>query len=72
MLVKAEADTTNLAMLAIYNHKYDKFDTKTLLDIHFTIFGQIYDWTGEFRTIQIVKYEDVLGGDSVRYIRIQK
>ena len=67
LLAKAEADITNIAMLAIYNHKYDKFDTKTLSDIHFTIFGQIYDWAGEFRTIQIVKYEDVLGGDTVRY-----
>ena len=67
LLAKAEADITNLAMLAIYNHRYDKFDTKTLSDIHFTIFGQIYEWAGEFRTIQIVKYEDVLGGDTVRY-----
>ena len=31
------------------------------------IFGQIYEWAGEFRTIQIVKYEEVLGGDTVRY-----
>lgn len=61
------ADITTLAMLAIYNQRYEKFDTKTLSDIHFSIFGHIYDWAGEFRTIQIVKYEDVLGGDSVRY-----
>ncbi|MFI3326707.1 MAG: Fic family protein [Clostridia bacterium] len=54
-------------MLAIYNRKYEKFDTNTLLDIHFNIFGQIYDWAGEIRTIQIVKYEDVLVGDTVRY-----
>ncbi len=67
LLAKAEADITNLAMLAIYNHQYNKFDTRTLLDINFTIFGQIYDWAGEFRTIQMVKYEDVLGGDTVRY-----
>ncbi len=67
LLAKAEADITNLAMLAIYNHKYDKFDSKTLSDIHFTIFGQIYNWAGEFRTIQIIKYEDVLGGDTVIY-----
>lgn len=63
----AEADITGLAMAAIYDYKYDKFGTETLLDIHRNIFGQIYDWAGEFRTIQIVKYEDVLGGDTVRY-----
>ncbi|MGL5259892.1 MAG: Fic/DOC family protein [Lachnospiraceae bacterium] len=67
LLSRAEADITNLSMLAIYNQSYLVFDTKTLQDIHSSIFGQIYDWAGEFRTIQIAKYEDVLGGDTVRY-----
>ena len=66
-LRKAEADITNLAMSAIYERAYDKFDVETICDIHRTIFGQIFDWAGEFRTIQIVKYEEVLGGDTVRY-----
>lgn len=66
-LSKAEADITNLSMLAVYNQSYKIFDTKTLQGIHSSIFGQIYDWAGEFRTIQIAKYEDVLGGDTVRY-----
>lgn len=67
LLHKAEADITNLAMTSIYNRQYEKFNTDTLKDIHRTIFGQIYDWAGEFRTIQMIKPEDVLGGDSVRY-----
>lgn len=67
LLRTAEADITGLAMAAIYDYKYDKFNTETLQDIHRNIFGQIYDWAGEFRTIQMVKYEDVLGGDTVRY-----
>ena len=67
ILHKAEADITNLSMTAIYNVNFDKFDTKTLQEIHSIIFGQIFDWAGEFRTIQITKYEDILGGDSVRY-----
>ena len=66
-LRKAEADITNLAMSAIYERDYDKFDIDTLRDIHRAIFGQIFDWAGEFRTIQMVKYEEVLGGDTVRY-----
>lgn len=66
-LRKAEADITGIAIAAVYNLKYDKFNTETLCDIHKNIFGQIYDWAGEFRTIQMVKYEDVLGGDTVRY-----
>jgi len=67
LLSRAEADITNLSMLAVYNQCYKVFDTKTLQDIHLNVFGQIYDWAGEFRTIQITKYEDVLGGDTVRY-----
>lgn len=67
LLRKAEADITNLAMSAIYEQEYDKFNIDTLCDIHRTIFGQIYDWAGEFRTIQMIKYEEVLGGDTVRY-----
>ncbi|MBQ4154585.1 MAG: Fic family protein, partial [Clostridia bacterium] len=67
LLRKAEADITCLSMAAIYDYKYNKFNTETLQDIHRNIFGQIFDWAGEFRTIQMVKYEDVLGGDTVRY-----
>lgn len=67
LLRTAEADITNLAMTAIYNKKYDKFSADTLCDIHRTIFGQIYDWGGEYRTIMMTKPEDVLGGDTVRY-----
>ncbi|MCR5636697.1 MAG: Fic family protein [Clostridiales bacterium] len=67
LLRTAEADITALSMAAIYDFKYVKFNTETLQDIHRNIFGQIYDWAGEFRTIQIVKYEDILGGDTVRY-----
>lgn len=63
----AEADITNLAMAGIYNRQYDKFNTETLQDVHHSIFGQIYEWAGEFRTIQMIKSEEVLGGDTVRY-----
>ena len=37
------------------------------LDIHAYIFGDIYDWAGKERGINIVKGERVLGGDTVRY-----
>ena len=67
LLRHAEADISNIAMTAIYERSYDKFDVDTLCDIHKMIFGQIYDWAGEFRSIQMVKYEDILGGDTVIY-----
>lgn len=67
LLHKAEADITNLTMTAIYNIRFERFDTATLQEIHHMVFGQIYDWAGEFRTIQMTKPEDVLGGDTVQY-----
>ena len=30
-------------------------------------FGGLYEWAGEFRTVPIMKAEEVLGGDTVRY-----
>lgn len=67
ILRKAEADITSQAMLAMYFQKYDIFNSEALQDIHRIIFGQIYDWAGEYRTIQIVKSEDILGGETVIY-----
>ena len=60
LLRKLEADTSNLAMTSLYNQKFDKYDVETLQEIHRMIFGQLYDWAGEFRTIQMVKAEEVL------------
>lgn len=67
ILRQAEADITNLAMTAVYNMNFEKYNTQALQEIHEYIFGQIYDWAGEFRSIQMVKYEDILGGDTVQY-----
>ena len=67
LLQTAEADITGISMAAIYHYKYDKFNAETLKDINRTILGQIFDWAGEYRTIQMVKHEDALGGDTVRY-----
>lgn len=62
-----EGDLTRMSMAIVYAKEYDKFNTDTLCDIHRTIFGGLYDWAGEFRTIPIMKPEEVLGGDTVRY-----
>ena len=66
-LRQMEGDLTVIGMAVVYAKKYDKFDINTLCDIHKTIFGGLYDWAGEFRTIQMTKSEKVLGGDTVRY-----
>ncbi len=66
-LRRIEGDLTAMTMGIVYAKEYEKFNTETLQDIHRTIFGGLYDWAGEFRTISIVKPEEVLGGDTVRY-----
>lgn len=62
-----EGDLTKISMGIVYVRDYDKFNTDALRDIHKTIFGGLYEWAGEFRTIPIMKPEEVLGGDTVRY-----
>ena len=66
-LKQAEGDLTKMSMGIVYAREYEKFNTETLCDIHRTIFGALYEWAGEFRTIPIMKAEEVLGGDTVRY-----
>lgn len=66
-LKQAEGDLTKMSMGIVYAKEYEKFNTETLCDIHRTIFGALYEWAGEFRTIPIMKPEEVLGGDTVRY-----
>ena len=66
-LRQMEGDLTVIGMAVVYAKKYDKFDINTLCDVHKTIFGGLYEWAGEFRTIQMTKSEKVLGGDTVRY-----
>lgn len=66
-LKRIEGDITKMTMGIAYAQEYSKFNTETLCHLHRTIFGGIYDWAGEFRTINIKKAEEVLGGDTVRY-----
>ena len=60
-LKQAEGDLTKMSMGIVYAREYEKFNTETLCDIHRTIFGALYEWAGEFRTIPIMKAEEVLG-----------
>lgn len=67
ILQKVEADVTHICMQSMYFASYEKFDIGTVKEIHLSIFGELYDWAGEFRSIQIYKNEDVIGGESVEY-----
>ena len=66
-LRRAEGDVTKHTIAMVYAHHFSKFNTETLCEIHRIIFDTLYDWAGEFRTIPVIKHEEVLGGDTVRY-----
>ena len=67
-LQKAECDITYIKLLDIDRLAYRaRFDLRYLQKLHAYIFGDLYDWAGTLRTVPIVKGEEVLGGDTVRY-----
>ena len=68
ILEQAEADITAFAITDVDSVvESEPFGLPRLLAIHKHIFGDIYEWAGTIRVIQIVKGERVLGGDTVRY-----
>jgi len=66
-LRQAEGDVTRYTLAMVHAQKFIKFNTETLCEIHRMIFGDLYDWAGEFRTIPLIKREEILDGDTVRY-----
>lgn len=45
----------------------DFFHVSSLRTVHRHLFQSIFDWAGEFRTVNIYKSEEVLGGLSISY-----
>lgn len=43
------------------------YDVQHLMDMHYFLFQDLYDWAGKPRIISIYKEEDILGGMSVEY-----
>ena len=64
-LVEAEQSRAN--MMLFYEQPFSDFTANGLRRIHHFLFGDIYDWAGEYRIINIQKSERLLGGRSVWY-----
>lgn len=68
ILEEAEADITYLKLLDIDAWFENKpLDYATFLAVHGYIFGDLYEWAGQVRMIDIYKEEAVLGGVSLTY-----
>ena len=63
----AEAELSRASMMLMYEQGFADFSSQGFQTIHKMLFGDVYDWAGEFRSINIQKTEIQLGGRSVWY-----
>lgn len=63
----AEAELSRANMMLLYEQGFSDFSAQGLQAIHKALFGDIYDWAGEFRLINIYKREEELAGRSIWY-----
>ena len=64
-LIEAEQSRQN--MILLYEKGFHDFTPEGLCEIHRTLFGDLYDWAGKYRIINIEKREKLLAGRSVWY-----
>lgn len=63
----AEAELSRANMMLLYEQGFSDFSRQGLQAIHRTLFSDVYEWAGEFRSINIQKREKLLAGQSVWY-----
>ena len=62
-LIEAEQSRQN--MMLLYERGFHDFSPEGLCEIHRTLFGDLYEWAGEYRVINIEKRERLLAGRSI-------
>ncbi len=62
-----EAESSRVNMMLLYEQGFSNFSPSGLCEIHRQLFGDIYDWAGQYRIINIEKRERLLAGRSVWY-----
>ena len=62
-----EAEQSRANMMLLYERGFSDFSPAGLCEIHRFLFGDIYDWAGQYRIMNIEKAERLLGGRSVWY-----
>lgn len=66
-LEEAESDISTVRLYNLYKNGYRNFSAEGFCALHRIIFGDVYDWAGEFRSINMSKRESILAGISVWY-----
>lgn len=67
-----EAEQSRANMMLLYNKGFNNFSPSGLCEIHRYLFGDIYDWAGKYRIINIEKREAILAGRSIWYSNDEK
>lgn len=62
-----EAEQSRANMMLLYEQGFSDFSPTGLCEIHRFLFGDIYDWAGQYRIMNIEKAERLLGGRSIWY-----
>lgn len=63
----AEAELSRANMMLLYENGFDDFSSGGFCFIHKVLFGDVYEWAGQYRKINIKKREELLAGQSVWY-----
>lgn len=66
-LDKAESEFASISMMGLMDSGFSDFSPEGVCEIHRTIFGDVYEWAGEYRIINVQKREAILAGKSVWY-----
>lgn len=62
-----EAEQSRAGMMLLYEAGFHDFSPAGLCAIHQKLFGDLYEWAGQYRVINIEKREKLLVGKSVWY-----
>lgn len=63
----AEAELSRANMMLLYENGFSDFSSNGICFIHKVLFGDVYEWAGQYRIINIKKREKILAGKSVWY-----
>ena len=63
----AESGMARTNMSLLYNSGFSDFSPQGFCYLHKKLFGDVYEWAGEYRSINIQKREAILAGNSVWY-----
>ena len=66
-----ECDLVSLRIAQLLEDQSFGFSPITLKNIHKHLFKDIYDFAGSYRNYNITKKEDILNGDTVKYVNYQ-